>query len=171
MRSEYAGLVGGIAAGLAISAAMEAGRRNGWLQKTLAEDAEDWLDRTLETRTHIGQGGTTALEQTNHLLASAGFGLAYSVLRNRFLHTSGVGLGAAYGAALYAINIAGLAPVLGMTEGEHNAPNAVRMERLGVHLLYGALTGLVADLVSDPNVGGRGLSSTNSALASPSAQT
>ena len=140
----------GIAAGLAISVAMEACRRSGWLHKTLAEDAEDWLDRTLETRTHIGHGGTTALEQVSHLFASAGFGLAYSVLRRRFPYTSGVGLGAAYGAALYAINIAGIAPVLGMTEGEYNASKAVRKERLGLHLLYGALTGFVADLVSDP---------------------
>jgi hypothetical protein len=129
---------------------MDAGRRNGWLHKTLAEDAEDWLDRTLETRTHIGPGGTTALEQTNHLLASAGFGLAYSFLQNRFPRTPGIGLGAAFGAALYVINIAGIAPVLGMTEGEHNAPNAVRIERLAVHILYGAITGLVADLVSNP---------------------
>jgi len=150
MRSAYGSVVGGIAAGLAMSVAMEAGRRYGWLHKTLAEDAGDWLDRTLETRTHIGQGGTTALEQTNHLLASAGFGLAYSILRNRFPHTSGIALGAAYGAALYVINIAGIAPLLGMTEGEYNASSAVRKERLGLHLLYGALTGLVADLVSDP---------------------
>lgn len=47
-------------------------------------------------------------------------------------------------------DLAGMAPVLGMTEGEHNAPNAVRIERLAVHILYGAITGLVADLVSNP---------------------
>jgi hypothetical protein len=87
MRSEYGSVVGGIVGGLAISVAMDAGRRNGWLHKTLAEDAEDWLDRTLETRTHIGPGGTTALEQTNHLLASAGFGLANCFLQNRFPRT------------------------------------------------------------------------------------
>jgi hypothetical protein len=43
MRSEYGSVVGGIVGGLAISVAMEAVRRNGWLHKTLAEDAEDWL--------------------------------------------------------------------------------------------------------------------------------
>ena len=72
------------------SSVMAAGRRNGLLHKNLAEDAEDWLDRTFETRSRIGQGGTTALEQVNHLLASAGFGLAYGVLRNLFPNTSGV---------------------------------------------------------------------------------
>jgi len=125
--------------------AMSAGRRAGLLHKTLAEDAEDWLDRTAATRRHLGRGGTTALEQMFHLAAAAGFGLGYGLLRSRFPRTPGLVLGSAYGAALYTVNIAGVAPVLGMTEGEPKAPVPVRLERLGLHLLYGVVTALAAD--------------------------
>jgi hypothetical protein len=125
--------------------AMSAARRAGLLHKTLAEEAEDWLDRTAATRRRLGRGGTTALEQTFHLAAAAGFGLGYGLLRSRFPRTPGLVLGGAYGAALYAVNIAGVAPVLGMTQGEAKAPVPVRLERLGLHLLYGAVTALAVD--------------------------
>jgi len=42
--------------------------------KTLAEHAEDWVDRAADTRSHIGQSGTWTLEQGNHIAASAAFG-------------------------------------------------------------------------------------------------
>jgi len=52
------------------------------------------------------------------------------------------------GAGLYAVNIAGIAPVLGITQGERNAPNPVRAQRLGMHVLFGIVTALVADGLS-----------------------
>ena len=53
-QSTTAAIVGGLAAGAAMSLAMAIGRRAGALHKTLAEDAEDWLDRVLGTRRRIG---------------------------------------------------------------------------------------------------------------------
>jgi hypothetical protein len=127
---------------------MVVGRRSGLLHKTLAEDAEDWLDRVIGARHLLGHGGTTALEQTNHMVASAAFGVGYGLLRE---HLSGVRapvLGALYGAGLYAVNIVGIAPLLGMTEGERNAPSLLRAERLGLHLLYGMLAASITDRIS-----------------------
>ena len=54
MERETAGVIGGLTAGLVMSLAMEFGRGTGVLHKTLAEDAEDWLDRVAHTRQHIG---------------------------------------------------------------------------------------------------------------------
>ncbi len=57
----------------------------------------------------------------------------------------GVLLGSLYGAGLYAVNIAGVAPLFGITQAGQNAPAPVRAQRLGMHLLYGVVTALVTD--------------------------
>jgi hypothetical protein len=145
MRPLNAGVAGGLAGGVAMSLAMTLGRKTGFLHKTLAEDSEDWLDRVAGTRRRIGQGGTAALEQANHMAAAAGFGLGYGALRPNLPGVPTVVLGLLYGAGLYVVNIAGVAPLLGITQGEQNAPASLRAERLGLHLLYGVVTALVAD--------------------------
>ncbi len=76
MRATSAGVIGGLAAGVAMSVAMVLGRRAGLLHETLAEHSEDWLDRTMGTRRRIGEGGTAAVEEANHMAAAAAFGLA-----------------------------------------------------------------------------------------------
>ena len=85
------------------------------------------------------------MEQANHMAAAAAFGIGYSLLRERVPALPAWGMGTLYGAGLYVINIAGIAPLIGLTEGERNAPAPVRAERFGLHVLYGVLTALVAD--------------------------
>src|SRR5271155_1700028 len=115
MRSEIKSTVAGVAAGVLLSGVMACGRRAGLFDKTLAEDAEDWLDRTLDARRRIGAAGTTAVEQVNHLAASAVFGAGYGALRQALPEVSPVVLGPLYGGALYAVNIVGIAPLIGLT--------------------------------------------------------
>ncbi len=138
-------VLAGVAAGVVVSLVMAVGRRSGVLHKTLAEEAEDWLDRVAASRRLVGRGGTTALEQANHIVASGIFGVGYGVLRAWVPRVPAVVLGSLYGAGLYAVNIAGIAPLIGLTEGERNVPMPVRAERLGVHVLYGAVTAVVRE--------------------------
>ncbi len=148
MDKRAAGVLGGLAAGLLMDLAMVAGRRTGTLHETLDEKSEDWLDRTASARALVGDDGTTALEQANHFVASAAFGYAYDMLRERLPGVSPGLLGALYGGGLYVVNIAGIAPVLGITEGEQNVSGRVRGERLGLHILYGFVTAVVAEALS-----------------------
>ena len=90
MRAEIKTAAAGVAAGIVLSAVMAVGRRAGLLEKTLAEHAEDWLDRTLDARRHIGVSGTTAAEQASHLAASAVFGVGYGMLRQSLPQVSPV---------------------------------------------------------------------------------
>lgn len=154
MKRAAAGLLGGLAAGFAMSLVMELGRRSGVLHKTLAEDAQDWLDRVANTREHIGESGTYALEQANHMAAAAGFGVVYGLLRGSAPALPAWQLGSLYGAGLYVINIAGVAPLISLTEGEQNAPAPVRAERLGLHLLYGVLTAVITDVLPQERLDG-----------------
>lgn len=107
------------------------------MHKTLAEDAEDWLDRTVDSRRYLGQSGTTVAEQVGHIGASAVFGFLYGTLQRSVPGMPPLVLGSLYGGTLYAVNIAGVAPLIGLTRGEGREPLAVVLERLGLRLLFG----------------------------------
>lgn len=145
MISSKAAILGGLIAGLVTTGVMIAGRQSRLLHKTLDRDAVDWIDRTTGSRAAIGDAGTSLIEFGNHLSASAAFALGYAQLRRALPNTSPVLLGAGYGAGLYAVNIAGIAPLLGITEGERQAGPAKAIERLGLHLLQTVLTAVLAE--------------------------
>jgi hypothetical protein len=149
MRNLVAGAIGGLIAGAALSGVMLAGRRAGLLHRTLAEHSEDWLDRNFASRAHVGKTGTFLAEQGNHFAASAVFGAAFGAAYP-FLERRPIAAGALYGTALYAVNIACIAPVLGITNGETAEPPSVPLQRLGLHVLFGVVTAIAtAALLED----------------------
>lgn len=150
MNARNAAIVGGLLAGVITTAAMVAGRKTGVLGKTLDRDAVDWIDDITGSRAVIGDAGTSVVEFANHLGASAAFGLGYGMVRERVPGVPALALGAGFGTALYAVNIAGIAPVLGITEGEVTAGSRKAAERWGVHVLQSVATALIAErLTSD----------------------
>ena len=148
MQHLIAGALGGLIGAVAMDAVMVGGRRAGLLHTTLAEDSERWLNRTLGTDRRIGRAGTTAVEQANHLAAGAGFGALFAALRPALGGLPAAAAGALYGAGLYAVNIAGVAPLLGITRGEQNAPPAQAAERFGLHVLFGVVTAVALDALA-----------------------
>jgi hypothetical protein len=145
MQKHKAAIVGGLVAGVVTTVFMVAGRKTGLLTKTLDRDAVDWIDRTTGSRDVIGDTGTSVVEFANHLGASAAFGAALPMLRDWAPNLSPVALGTLYGTALYAVNIVGIAPVLGITEGEVQAGPRKAGERWAVHVLQAVVTALVAE--------------------------
>jgi len=148
MEPAKAGIISGLVAGLVTTGVMIAGRRSGLLGKTLDRDAVDWIDRTTGSRAVIGDTGTSLVEFANHLGASAVFGYGYSRLRAAAPDTPAWLLGAGYGTVLYLVNIAGIAPLLGITEGERRAGPRKAAERWGVHVLQAVVTAIMADRLS-----------------------
>lgn len=145
MQQSVAGAVSGLIGAATMDAVTILGRRAGLLHPTLAEDSGRWLDRTLGTNRRIGRTGTTAVEQANHLLAGAGFGWLLTQLRPVLGHLPPAVAGALYGTGLYAVNMVGVAPLLGITQGERNAPARQAAERFGLHVLFGVVTALALD--------------------------
>jgi hypothetical protein len=148
MQRTTAAIVGGLIAGVVTTAVMVAGRKSGLLTKTLDRDAVDWIDRVTGSRAVIGDTGTSIVEFANHLGASAAFGAAVPTLRDLAPSLSPVALGTLYGTALYAVNIAGIAPVLGITEGEFEAGPRKAGERWAIHVLQAVVTAVVAERLS-----------------------
>jgi len=153
MQSGKAAIVGGLIAGLVTTAVMVAGRKSGLLGKTLDRDSVDWIDRQTGSRQVIGDSGTSLVEFANHLGASAAFGYGYSHLRRAAPDAPATLLGAGYGTALYLVNIAGIAPLLGITEGERRAGARKAAERWGLHVLQTIVTALVTDRLASRSKG------------------
>lgn len=151
MRSSTAGAVGGLVAGAISSAVMLIGRDAGLLRPTLSENTQDWLDETFNARTRFGDEGTELIEQAGHYAASLGFGAAYGAFRP-YVPLPGVVSGALFGAGLYAVGVAGVLPELGVTKGEPHEEPGVSTERFLIHLLFGAVMGLVSDGLNDRRV-------------------
>ena len=147
MRDLVAGALGGVVAGIALSAVMVSGRRARVLRQTLAERSEDWLDETFGARRVLGEHGTTALEQANHLAASAMFGAGYGMARP-YVRAHPIVAGAVFGAGLYAVNIGAIALLIGLTRGEWNEAPAMAGQRLAMHVFFGVATALATEALA-----------------------
>jgi hypothetical protein len=148
MKTRNAVIVGGLLAGVVTTAAMFAGRKAGILTKTLDRDAVDWIDDQTGSRKKIGDTGTSVVEFANHLGTSVSFAALYPPLRQALPGVPSVVLGTLMGTALYVVNIAGIAPVLGITEGEIEAGPRKAAERWSVHVIQSVVTALVIDTAS-----------------------
>lgn len=142
-------IVGGLVAGLVTTAVMVAGRKSGVLTKTLDRDAVDWIDDLTGSRAVIGDAGTSVVEFANHLGASAAFAAALPAIQRAAPSLSPATIGVLYGTALYVVNIAGIAPVLGITEGEVQAGPRKAAERWAIHVLQAVVTVMVAQRLTD----------------------
>jgi uncharacterized membrane protein YagU involved in acid resistance len=150
MHTSTAGAIAGVIGGAVMAGAMSAGRRTGVMAPSLAELAEDWLDRRFGTRRKIGEAGTSVLEQLNHVAASGVFGIVYARGRRHFRSLAPLAAGALFGTGLYALNIGGIAPLIGLTHGEWKVPPQTALQRLGTHILFGVVTAVIADsLIGD----------------------
>ena len=149
MKTRNAVIAAGLLAGVVTTAAMFAGRKTGVLDKTLDRDAVDWIDETTGSREAIGDTGTSLVEFTNHLGASVSFAALYPPLRRAFPTVPPVILGTLYGTGLYVVNIAGIAPLLGITEGEFAAGPKKAAERWSLHVLQSVTTALAIERLAD----------------------
>ena len=145
MQPYKAAITGGLVAGLITTAVMVAGRKTGVFTKTLDRDAVDWIDDLTGSRALIGDSGTSVVEFANHLGASAAFAAALPAIQRVAPSLSPAAIGVLYGTALYVVNIAGIAPVLGITEGEIDAGPRKAGERWAIHVLQAVVTVLVAE--------------------------
>ena len=151
MRSATAGAIGGLVAGAVVAGVQWVGKDAGVLKDNLSKTTQDWLQDAFGARDRLGDDGLMLLEEVGHYGASVGLGTVYGAVRP-YLPVPGVFSGALFGAAVYAVAVAGVLPELGITEGERKAAKGVPTERFGVHVLYGAIIGLVADALNDRRV-------------------
>ena len=149
MQTSAAGATAGLIGGFIMSSIMIIGRRTGCLHPTLNEHAENWLDRTFDTRNTMGSLGTTALALATHMATSGLLGVGYANSRRYSQRMRPVVSGALFGGALYLIDIVLAAPLIGITRGEHNERPSVALQRLATHVIFGIATALAAERLTE----------------------
>ncbi|HET7034054.1 MAG TPA: hypothetical protein VFI42_00080 [Thermomicrobiaceae bacterium] len=134
-----AGALAGMAGGLALVGAMLAGRELGLVERPFPLAVEQRAERELGVARDTGHTEELAAALAGHLAISAGLGALYGVLQ------SSVGFGPfpagpLYGAAVYAVNMAGIGPALDLAPGPWNVSMRKADTRFAMHLLYGLVT-------------------------------
>jgi len=140
-------MLGGLVGGLVVSAAIALARQSGAGSPRLSDDEEALLDRPSDALRRRDRASAFASAQGNHLLASAGFGQAYAVLRERLPDVPPALLGAAYGALLHVLTTAGLGHAVGISRGEFRAPQGGATKRFGAHVVFGIVTAIATDWI------------------------
>ncbi len=146
MNEILAGTVGGVAGALAMSVGMMVGKQAGVIKRPPPLEVEHELEQRAGVEEQTSPGEEQALAQGLHLLFGAGFGACYGLLRRAF-DLPAIPTGPLYGLGVYAFNLAGVGPALGLTAGPwHEQPMTVG-NRIMLHLVYGVVTALVSDRV------------------------
>ncbi|HEV2124139.1 MAG TPA: hypothetical protein VGW38_15355 [Chloroflexota bacterium] len=141
-----AGAMGGLAGGVAMSAMMMMGKKAGIVQTPVPVKVERWVEDQAGVPTHDRADGMQemGIAQGGHLLLSAAFGAGYGALRGAY-SLPAMPSGPLYGLGLYALNLGGIAPTLGITPGPWNEEPMTAGRRMMMHLMYGAVTALLTE--------------------------
>ena len=134
-----AGAIAGAVGALAMAGVMMAGKEAGMVQQPFPVTVEQRAERELGVAGNTGANEEMAAALGGHLMIGATWGALYGVLQ------SAVGFqpfpaGPLYGAAVYAVDMAGIGPALNLDRGPWNVPTSTAGKRLAMHLLYGAVT-------------------------------
>ena len=141
-----AGAVGGLAAGLIMTAVMTAAKQTGMVEQPLPLKFERSFEEMAGVEQRPGPTQAMVLSQGEHLLFSAALGASYGLL-SASLDLPAIPAGPLYGLSIYAIMLGGVGPMLDVTAGPWNEEPMTAGRRMMMHLMYGTVTAVVADRV------------------------
>lgn len=139
-----AGMIGGLAGSLAMSGLRLVLQRLDLLDTPLPLKLERRIERRAGVAHKTGPAEEQALAMGMHLGIGATFGAAYGIVRSA-LGLPALSSGLLYGLMVYAVNLAGAGPAADLTTPPWKQEPGVVARRVGNHLLYGIVTGLVSD--------------------------
>lgn len=144
MRREVAaGAIGGLAGGAGMTGFMMLSQRAGFVDEPFPVKVERWAEGRLGVAGRLGPRREMAAGMGGHLAYSAAMGGVYGALRSAFSLPT-LPTGPLYGLGLYAVNMLGIGPALGITKGPANERPTVVGRQLMMHAFYGVVTALVA---------------------------
>ncbi len=142
-----AGGAGGLAGGAIMTVAMTGGRKAGILQAPVPLKVERWGRRRLAVsapspeREHL-------LAQTIHLSYSVSLGVGYALVQHARALPA-LPSGPLYGLFVYAANIAGALPVLGVISSPADMARTKVARQVMMHVVFGSATALVFERVRE----------------------
>ena len=139
-----AGMIGGLAGGLVMSPVMVVGKATGMIEEPLPLKFERDQEERLGVAQQTDPGQEQALALGEHLLFSAALGAGYGALYGS-LGLRPLPAGPLYGLGIYALTLGTAGPSLGVTPGPWNQEPLTVGRQLMMHVVYGAVTALVAE--------------------------
>lgn len=142
-----AGTVGGLAGGAVMTVFMTIGKQLGFVQRPLPEATERWM----EDRAGVDVVARDSAEEmvasmAGHMAFSAAAGAGYGALRPH-LDLPPVASGALYGLGVYALNLVGVGPSLGIVKEPWDQEPTKTGRQLMMHVVFGVTTALVTNEV------------------------
>ena len=141
-----AGAVGGLAAGLIMTAFMTAAKETGMVEQPVPLKFERAFEQAAGVEQRVGPTQAMVLSQAEHLAFSAALGAGYGMLSGS-LDLPALPAGPLYGLGVYALMLGGVGPMLDVTAGPWNEELTTTGRRVLMHLMYGTVTAVVADRV------------------------
>jgi hypothetical protein len=138
------GALGGLAAAGCMTALRDVARRAGLIEKPVPQAVEEWL----ADRAGLGPDDTGVVHHVAEHLLHTGYSAAWGAAAGALL---GPGRGSVarqallVGLGVWAVGFLGPAPALRILRSPAQATPGERAANIGAHLLYGAVTMLIAD--------------------------
>lgn len=147
-REVVAGAVGGVVGALAMTTVRLAAERMGVLTEPLPHKIERRVTMQVGVAEHLSARQANWVAGGGHLGLGATYGAGYGWF-HQATHLPATVDGPLYGFLVYALNLVGIGPMFQLIRSPwHEAP-ALAGRRLLVHLLYGLVTGMVAEQINE----------------------
>jgi hypothetical protein len=141
-----AGVVGGLAGGMVMTAAMMVGKQTGMIETPVPLQIERELEERAGVAYRTDAGEEQVLALGEHLLISVAFGAGYGAFQST-LNLPALPTGPLYGLGVYALNLGGVGPALDLTPGPWNEEPMTVGRRMMMHAVYGMVTAFVFERV------------------------
>lgn len=139
-----AGAVGGLAGGLVMTAFMLTATKVGVIDSPLPLRFDRWMLGNVGLTERPRSAMEQARSQSEHLAFSAVLGAGFGALRSKAALPA-FPTGPLYGLGVYAVDLIGLFPALGLTKGPWNEPKTTVGRRVMMHVVFGVVTALVSE--------------------------
>jgi hypothetical protein len=146
MDDVVAGAIGGLAAGLVMTAVMTVGKQTGMIEQPLPLKFEREFEERAGLEQRPGPTQAMVLSQAEHLLFSATLGAGYGILGG-MLGLPAIPAGPLYGLSIYVLMLGAVGPALDVTAGPWNEQPQTVGRRVMMHLVYGTVTAQVYERV------------------------
>ncbi|MDQ4079011.1 MAG: hypothetical protein M3220_22560 [Chloroflexota bacterium] len=139
------GAIGGLAGGMMMTAFMTGATKAGVIDETLPHKVEQYAEEQLDQQEQTDLTQERAFAQGGHLVYSAALGALYGALRHSMDDPPPLPTGPAYGLGIYAINLLGIGPQLGITRRPWNEEPTTVGRQIMMHAMFGAVTALAQE--------------------------
>jgi hypothetical protein len=145
MRTAVYGAVGGLYGAAAMTVIRLAARRFGLVEKMVPQVTAEWLTHRIGVEPPGGATGHHLLDQSLHVGYGMAWGAVYGASRAGSRARASLGRGAGFGAAIWALGLAAVLPLLGVARPAWRSTPMESAVNVGAHVVFGLAVQLLSE--------------------------